>query len=165
MRATSRRNSAWRKFEPARLRLRYGNRQAQRRPLFAAEASKPAPARRTRKAAKSKPPTKEPEKPIDLSASKPLDMNGKLQVGELQVNNIKAPMCAWALRAKEGRMDVESAGGPAVSGHHGGCDEHQCQHQPVCSEAKADGYRRSARCCATPPTRTSSTERAMSRSM
>ena len=53
------------------------------------------------------PKPQEPEKPIDLSALKPLNLNGKLQVGQLQVNNIKAANVRVGMRAKGGQLDVD----------------------------------------------------------
>jgi AsmA protein len=49
---------------------------------------------------------KEPEKPIDLSALKDLNLDGKLKVGQLQVDNIKAANVRVDLRAHNGRLDV-----------------------------------------------------------
>jgi AsmA protein len=49
---------------------------------------------------------KEPEKPIDLSALKTLNLDGKLKIGQLQVENIKAANVRVDLKAKNGRLDV-----------------------------------------------------------
>ena len=49
---------------------------------------------------------KEPEKPIDLSALKDLNLDGKLKVGQLQVDNIKAANVRVDLKAHNGRLDV-----------------------------------------------------------
>jgi AsmA protein len=49
---------------------------------------------------------KEPEKPIDLSALKTLELDGKLKVGQLQVDNIKAANVRVDMKAHKGRLDV-----------------------------------------------------------
>ncbi|MEO8629189.1 MAG: AsmA family protein, partial [Betaproteobacteria bacterium] len=54
-----------------------------------------------------KPTTQEPEKPIDLSPLKTLDLDGKLQIGQLQVDNVKATSVRVGLRAKGGKLDVD----------------------------------------------------------
>lgn len=46
------------------------------------------------------------EEPIDFSPLKPLDLDGKLKIGDLQANNIKARDVRVDLRAKEGKLDV-----------------------------------------------------------
>ncbi len=48
-----------------------------------------------------------PEQPIDLSPLKPLDLDGSLKVGQLQVNNIKAANVRVDLRAKDGKLTVD----------------------------------------------------------
>ena len=50
--------------------------------------------------------TKEPEKPIDVSALKTLELNGKLKIGQLQVENVKAANLRIAVKAHNGRLDV-----------------------------------------------------------
>ena len=49
----------------------------------------------------------EPEKPIDLSALKPLDLKGSLRVGQLQASNVKAGNVRLDVRAKDGRLTVD----------------------------------------------------------
>jgi len=48
-----------------------------------------------------------PEQPIDLSPLKPLDVDGKLKVGQLQVKNIKAASVRVDVRAKDGKVRIE----------------------------------------------------------
>jgi len=48
-----------------------------------------------------------PEQPIDLSALKPLDVDGSLKLGQLQVSNIKAANVRVDMRAKDGRLTVD----------------------------------------------------------
>ena len=48
-----------------------------------------------------------PEQPIDLSPLKPLDVDGTLKVGQLQVNNIKATKVRVDVRAKDGKLRVD----------------------------------------------------------
>jgi AsmA protein len=48
-----------------------------------------------------------PEQPVDLSPLKPLDLDGSLKVGQLQVNNIKAANVRVDLRAKDGKLTVD----------------------------------------------------------
>jgi AsmA protein len=48
----------------------------------------------------------EPEKPIDLSALKSLELEGKLKVGQLQVENVKAANVRVDMKAHKGRLDV-----------------------------------------------------------
>lgn len=66
------------------------------------------PKEKTASTGESKPQSKEkePEKPIDLSALKPLNLDGKLKVGQLQVDNIKAANVRVDLKAHGGRLDV-----------------------------------------------------------
>src|SRR4051812_37104106 len=56
-----------------------------------------------------KPKSKEkpPEKPIDLSALKTLELDGKLKVGQLQVENAKASNVRVDVKAHKGRLDVD----------------------------------------------------------
>ena len=49
---------------------------------------------------------KEPEKPIDVSALKTLELNGKLKIGQLQVENVKAANIRVDVKAHNGRIDV-----------------------------------------------------------
>jgi AsmA protein len=46
------------------------------------------------------------EKPIDLSALKPLNATGNVRIGALQVQNIKAEQVNAAIKASGGRLDV-----------------------------------------------------------
>ena len=48
-----------------------------------------------------------PEQPIDLAVLKPLDVNGSLKVGQLQVNNVKAANLRVDVRAKDGRLAID----------------------------------------------------------
>jgi AsmA protein len=48
-----------------------------------------------------------PEQPIDLSPLKPLDLDGSLKVGQLQVNNVKAANVRLDVRAKDGKLAVD----------------------------------------------------------
>jgi AsmA protein len=48
-----------------------------------------------------------PEQPIDLSALKPLDLNGSLRVGALQANNVKASNVRVDIRAKGGKLTID----------------------------------------------------------
>lgn len=56
---------------------------------------------------KPKPTQKEPEKPIDLSALKTLELDGKLKVGQLQVENVKAANVRVDMKAHAGKLDVD----------------------------------------------------------
>jgi AsmA protein len=48
-----------------------------------------------------------PEQPIDLSALKPLDFDGSLKVGQLQVSNVKAANVRVDVRAKGGKLTMD----------------------------------------------------------
>ena len=48
-----------------------------------------------------------PEQPIDLSPLKPLDLDGSLKVGQLQVSNVKAANVRVDVRAKDGKLTVD----------------------------------------------------------
>jgi AsmA protein len=48
-----------------------------------------------------------PEQPIDLSPLKPLDVDGSLKVGWLQVNNVKAANVRVDMRAKDGKLRLD----------------------------------------------------------
>jgi AsmA protein len=68
-----------------------------------APASKPAEP--TAPASKSK--EKEAEKPIDFSPLKALNLDGRIKIGDLVANNIKASSVRVDVRAKGGKLDVE----------------------------------------------------------
>jgi AsmA protein len=53
------------------------------------------------------PKPKEPEKPIDLSALKPLNANGNLKIGQFQANNVKLANLRVGLRAAQGKLDLD----------------------------------------------------------
>jgi len=53
------------------------------------------------------PPAGGKEKPIDLSALKPLDLKGSVRIGRLQASNVKAANVRVDLRAKDGRLSVD----------------------------------------------------------
>jgi len=55
----------------------------------------------------SKPKEKEAEKPIDLSPLKALNLDGRVKIGDLVANNIKASNVRVDLHAKGGRLDVD----------------------------------------------------------
>jgi len=61
-----------------------------------AEPSGPAP-----------PKSKEADKPIDFSPLKALNLDGRVKIGALVANNIKASNVRVDLRAKDGRLDVD----------------------------------------------------------
>jgi AsmA protein len=48
-----------------------------------------------------------PEQPIDLSPLKPLDVDGSLKVGWLQVSNVKAANVRVDMRAKDGKLRLD----------------------------------------------------------
>jgi AsmA protein len=50
---------------------------------------------------------KQAEQPIDFSPLKPLDLNGRIAIGSLQANNIKASDVRIDVKAKGGRLDVD----------------------------------------------------------
>ena len=50
---------------------------------------------------------KEVEKPIDLSPLKALNLDGRLKIGDLIANNIKASSVRMDVRAKDGRLDLD----------------------------------------------------------
>jgi AsmA protein len=54
-----------------------------------------------------KPKEKEVEKPIDFSPLKPLNLDGRVRIGDLIANNIKASSVRVDVRAKDGRLDVD----------------------------------------------------------
>jgi AsmA protein len=66
------------------------------------------PKQKSARSGETKPQSKEPqpEQPIDLSALKTLNLDGKLKVGQLQVNNIKAANVRVDMKAHNGRLDV-----------------------------------------------------------
>lgn len=53
------------------------------------------------------PKSKEADKPIDFSPLKALNLDGRVKIGELVANNIKASSVRIDLRAKDGRLDVD----------------------------------------------------------
>jgi len=53
------------------------------------------------------PKPKESEKPIDLSALKPLNADGKLKIGQFQANNVKLANLRVGLRAHQGKVDID----------------------------------------------------------
>jgi AsmA protein len=55
----------------------------------------------------SKPKEKEVEKPIDFSPLKALNLDGRVKIGELIANNIKASSVRVDVRAKEGKLDID----------------------------------------------------------
>jgi AsmA protein len=55
----------------------------------------------------SKPKEKEAEKPIDFSPLKALNLDGRLKIGDLIANNIKASSVRMDMRAKDGRLDLD----------------------------------------------------------
>jgi AsmA protein len=55
----------------------------------------------------AEPKQKEPEKPIDLSALKPLNANGLLKIGQFQANNVKLSKLRLGLRAAHGKVDLD----------------------------------------------------------
>jgi AsmA protein len=55
----------------------------------------------------AEPKQKEPEKPIDLSALKPLNANGLLKIGQFQANNVKLSKLRLGLRALHGKVDLD----------------------------------------------------------
>jgi AsmA protein len=55
----------------------------------------------------AEPKQKEPEKPIDLSALKPLNANGLLKIGQFQANNVKLSKLRLGLRAAQGKVDLD----------------------------------------------------------
>jgi AsmA protein len=62
-----------------------------------AEPATPAP----------KPKEKEAEKPIDFSPLKALNLDGRVKIGDLVANNIKATSVRVDVRAKGGKLDVD----------------------------------------------------------
>ena len=71
-------------------------------PKEKAHATAPAP----KDGAKVPGPAKEEDTPIDLSALKDLNANGKLQVGALQVKGVKLANVKAEVKAANGRLDV-----------------------------------------------------------
>ena len=55
----------------------------------------------------SAPKSKEPDKPVDFSPLKALNLDGRVKIGELVANNIKASSVRVDLRAKDGKLDVD----------------------------------------------------------
>jgi AsmA protein len=55
----------------------------------------------------SAPKAKEADKPIDLSPLKALNLDGRVKIGELVANNIKASSVHVDLRAKDGKLDID----------------------------------------------------------
>jgi AsmA protein len=52
------------------------------------------------------PAAKQPEQPIDLSALKPLRLDGSVRIGDLIANNIKASKVRVDARARDGKLEV-----------------------------------------------------------
>jgi AsmA protein len=66
------------------------------------------PAKKEPGAAKpAEPKQKEREKPIDLSALKPLNANGLLKIGQFQASNVKLSKLRLGLRAVHGKVDLD----------------------------------------------------------
>jgi len=55
----------------------------------------------------SKPKEKEAEKPIDFSPLKALKLDGKVKIGDLIANNVKASNVRVDMHAKDGKLDVD----------------------------------------------------------
>lgn len=68
---------------------------------------KSSPAKPAEPSAPSTPKPKEPDKPVDFSPLKALNLDGRVKIGELVANNIKASSVRVDLRAKDGKLDVD----------------------------------------------------------
>jgi len=74
---------------------------------YAPPKPKGSTAKPTEPSAPAPPKSKEADKPIDFSPLKALNLDGRVKIGELVANNIKASSVRVDLRAKDGRLDVD----------------------------------------------------------
>ena len=104
------------------------------------------------------------ETPVDLSALKGLNANGKLHVGALQVRGLKLADVRAEVKAANGRADIAPHSANLYEGKVAGALSLQADGNRITLKEDLTRRRRSARCSRTSRRRTCSRAAATSRS-